>query len=409
MGRDHGDRGDRRHGEGWHLPADADRSRPPGARLVQGARRGAWLHASRSTTWAPCSRGARAADDVPPIAMGSHLDTQPTGGKFDGVLGVLAALEALRTLHEAGYETYAPIEVVNWTNEEGRVLRRRWCRPACLPACSRATGRMSRADRDGVTFGAALDAIGYRGPRALRRASAVGILRTAYRAGADPGGREQRHRHRHRRAGDALVRGDDDRPGRAHRRDADAAAQECAARRRANGRARSMRSPRRTRRAVGTVGLMEVKPDSPNVVPGEVFFSVDLRHPDAAVLDEMERRSPPRAGEGKLGLDVVMKTISDPAGGARSTRTASRRCGRRRSFPAIRRATWSRARATTRQYRARRAGRDDLRAVPDGISHNEAEYSSKEQCAPARRSACRPCSITTARLSERGGTAKGAR
>ena len=59
------------------------------------------------------------AADVPPIAMGSHLDTQPTGGKFDGVLGVLAALEALRTLVEAGYETHAPIEVVNWTNEEG--------------------------------------------------------------------------------------------------------------------------------------------------------------------------------------------------------------------------------------------------------------------------------------------------
>ena len=58
-------------------------------------------------------------NDVPPIAMGSHLDTQPTGGKFDGVLGVLGALEALRTLVQAGYETYAPIEVINWTNEEG--------------------------------------------------------------------------------------------------------------------------------------------------------------------------------------------------------------------------------------------------------------------------------------------------
>jgi beta-ureidopropionase / N-carbamoyl-L-amino-acid hydrolase len=57
--------------------------------------------------------------DVPPIAMGSHLDTQPTGGKFDGALGVLAALEALRSLQAAGYETFAPIEVINWTNEEG--------------------------------------------------------------------------------------------------------------------------------------------------------------------------------------------------------------------------------------------------------------------------------------------------
>ena len=51
--------------------------------------------------------------------MGSHLDTQPTGGKFDGTLGVLGALEAMRTLHETGYETNAPIEIVNWTNEEG--------------------------------------------------------------------------------------------------------------------------------------------------------------------------------------------------------------------------------------------------------------------------------------------------
>ncbi len=54
-----------------------------------------------------------------PIAMGSHLDTQPTGGKFDGVLGVLGALEAMKTLHKAGYETNAPIAIINWTNEEG--------------------------------------------------------------------------------------------------------------------------------------------------------------------------------------------------------------------------------------------------------------------------------------------------
>src|SRR5437879_3008149 len=55
-------------------------------------------------------------NDLPPIAIGSHLDTQPTGGKFDGVLGVLGALEVMRTLHETGYETRAPIEIVNWTN-----------------------------------------------------------------------------------------------------------------------------------------------------------------------------------------------------------------------------------------------------------------------------------------------------
>ncbi len=57
--------------------------------------------------------------DLLPIAMGSHLDTQPTGGKFDGVLGVLGALEALRTMVDMGYESNAPVMIVNWTNEEG--------------------------------------------------------------------------------------------------------------------------------------------------------------------------------------------------------------------------------------------------------------------------------------------------
>ena len=65
--------------------------------------------------------GLRRGRDMskPPVGLGSHLDTQPTGGKFDGVLGTLAALEVVRTLNDAGIETDAPICVVNWTNEEG--------------------------------------------------------------------------------------------------------------------------------------------------------------------------------------------------------------------------------------------------------------------------------------------------
>ncbi|KAF4124835.1 Acetylornithine deacetylase/Succinyl-diaminopimelate desuccinylase or related deacylase [Geosmithia morbida] len=57
--------------------------------------------------------------NVPPVIMGSHLDTQPTGGRYDGILGVTAGLEVLRTLHENGYETQGPLGLVNWTNEEG--------------------------------------------------------------------------------------------------------------------------------------------------------------------------------------------------------------------------------------------------------------------------------------------------
>src|SRR5437899_6482675 len=57
--------------------------------------------------------------DLPPVVTGSHLDTQPTGGKFDGAYGVMAGLELVRTLNDLGYETEAPIEIVAWTNEEG--------------------------------------------------------------------------------------------------------------------------------------------------------------------------------------------------------------------------------------------------------------------------------------------------
>ena len=100
---------------------------------------------------------------MPPIAIGSHLDTQPTGGKFDGVLGVLAALEALRTLVEAGYETFAPIEVVNWTNEEGSRFAPAMVASGVFARVFERDWAQARQDRAGVTFGAALDAIGYRG------------------------------------------------------------------------------------------------------------------------------------------------------------------------------------------------------------------------------------------------------
>ena len=101
--------------------------------------------------------------DLLPIALGSHLDTQPTGGKFDGVLGVLGALEALRTLVDMGYETNAPLMIVNWTNEEGSRFA-----PAML--CSGVYAGVftpefayTREDRDGIKFGDELKRIGYLG------------------------------------------------------------------------------------------------------------------------------------------------------------------------------------------------------------------------------------------------------
>ena len=100
---------------------------------------------------------------LPPIAIGSHLDTQPHGGKFDGVYGVLAGLEVVRSLNDQGIETKAPIEVVNWTNEEGARFA-----PAML--CSGVYAglfglefALTRKDANGLRFDDELDRIGYAG------------------------------------------------------------------------------------------------------------------------------------------------------------------------------------------------------------------------------------------------------
>ena len=101
--------------------------------------------------------------NLAPIAMGSHLDTQPTGGKFDGTLGVLSALEAMRRLHEVGYETNAPIEIVNWTNEEGSRYAPAMLASGVFAGVFTPEYAYSRTDRDGKTFGDELQRIGYRG------------------------------------------------------------------------------------------------------------------------------------------------------------------------------------------------------------------------------------------------------
>jgi len=102
-------------------------------------------------------------DDLPPVTMGSHLDTQYAGGRFDGILGVLSGLEVVRTLNDAGIETVRPIEVINWTNEEG-------CRFAPPMASAGAFAGVytegfvaTRSDDDGLLQGEELERIGYRG------------------------------------------------------------------------------------------------------------------------------------------------------------------------------------------------------------------------------------------------------
>jgi N-carbamoyl-L-amino-acid hydrolase len=222
-----------------------------------------------------------------PIALGSHLDTQPTGGKFDGNLGVLGALEAMRTLVAAGYETNAPFVVVNWTNEEGARFA-----PAMLGSGVFA-GVYSRpqadaiADIEGVRFGEALDGIGWRGEiRAGMPLSAYlelhieqgTILEAEDKViGVVTGVQGVRWY-------EAAITGRESHAGTTpmpRRRDAMVA---CARLALDVQKIALARAPT----AVGTVGRVEVEPNSPNVIPGVVRMTVDLRHHDGAVLADME-------------------------------------------------------------------------------------------------------------------------
>ena len=225
---------------------------------------------------------------LPAIAMGSHLDTQPTGGKFDGTLGVLGALEALRTLHETGHETNAPIEVVNWTNEEGARFAPAMLASGVFAGVFTAAYAHGRTDRDGKTFGAELARIGYRGQeRAGARTFAAmfelhieqgPILEAEGRMiGVVQGAQGMRWY-------DVTVTGQEAHTGATPmrlRKNALLGAARMIDRVDAIARAHAPD-------AVGTVGLIESRPNSRNVVPGEVFFTVDFRHPDDKVLDAME-------------------------------------------------------------------------------------------------------------------------
>ncbi len=104
---------------------------------------------------------------LPPVLIGSHLDTQVTGGRFDGILGVLAGLEVLRTLNDSGLETRRAIEVVNWSNEEGARFNPPMLASSVFAGLKQLDWAYGRKDNDGVTYGEALQEIGYVGETAM--------------------------------------------------------------------------------------------------------------------------------------------------------------------------------------------------------------------------------------------------
>jgi N-carbamoyl-L-amino-acid hydrolase len=329
------------------------------------------------------ARRAGRRDDIPPIVMGSHLDTQPTGGKFDGVLGVLSALEALRTLHAAGYETHAPIELANFTNEEGSRFAPAMIASAVFAGVSRRDYAVKQKDRAGISFGDALEQIGYRGsqpcgehplsaffelhieqgPILEREEKDIGIVTgvqgirwfeaTLIGQEAHTGTTPMTMRK------NALL-------GAAHMVEII-----------------DLIARRHAPLAVGTVGLLENRPNSRNVIPAEVFFTVDFRHPESAVLDAMEQEAQAAfdttlselnlSGEWKRILDHPPAVFDSDCVAA--VRNAAEACGYS-SRDIISGAGHDAAHIS-------RVAPTAMVFVPckDGISHNEAEFTSKEQCA----------------------------
>lgn len=113
------------------------------------------------------ARRAGSDDSLPPVVMGSHLDTQFNGGRFDGIVGVLGALEVMRTLNDASVETKRPLEIVNWTNEEGARYSPPMLGSAAFAQVHPLDFVYSRKADDGALFGDELARIGYKGDAAV--------------------------------------------------------------------------------------------------------------------------------------------------------------------------------------------------------------------------------------------------
>jgi N-carbamoyl-L-amino-acid hydrolase len=297
---------------------------------------------------------------------------------------VHAALETLRVLHESGYETFAPIEIVNWTNEEGSRFTPAMVSSGVFAGAFDHDWASSRQDRSGVTFGQALTAIGYRGPD---RCGADHPLSAFFELHIEQGPNLEIEGKdigivtgiQGIRWFEVTVAGAERHAGTTPmpvRRDALLAAARMIEHINAIAFAHAPL-------AVTTVGLIEARPNSPNVVPGEVFFTVDIRHPDIKTLDAMEHALATLAKDvaSTTAVEIGLKSILNqpPVVFDEGCIAVIRDAAREGGFSA--RDIVSGA-GHDAGYVSRVAPAAMI-FVPcrDGISHNEAEFSSREQCA----------------------------
>ncbi|MCV2865263.1 Zn-dependent hydrolase [Defluviimonas sp. WL0075] len=318
-----------------------------------------------------------------PVYMGSHLDTQPTGGKYDGVLGVLGALEAVRTMNDLGIRTKHPIVVVNWTNEEGTRFAPAMLASGVFAGKHTQDWAYERVDHDGKTFGDELKRIGWVGDEAVgaRKIHALFELHIEQgpileAEGKDIGvvthgqglrwiectvtGKESHtgstpmHMRKNAGRGLALVT---------------ELVHEIAMKNQPN--------------AVGAIGHIDVYPNSRNIIPGKVVFTVDMRThilPKLnAMVEELMERAPKLCADIGVGFEAKIVGQFDPPafneGCVKAVRNAAERLGYSHMdivSGAGHDACWINDVAPTAMI---------MCPCVDGLSHNEAEEISPEWAA----------------------------
>ena len=257
-------------------------------------------------------RRAGRNNKLPPVMTGSHIDTQPTGGKFDGNYGVLAGIEVVRTLNDQGIGTEAPIEVAFWTNEEGSRFVPVMMGSGVFAGAFTLAHAYAATDTAGLTVKGELERIGYigeeepgahpigsyfethieQGPVLEDHDVTIGVVTGVLGI----------------RWYDCTVTGMEAHAGptpMALRKDALQVAAKlmqevvaCAHRHGPHGR--------------GTVGMVQVHPNSRNVIPGRVKFSIDLRNATDALVDQMADEIKAYAAKlsQQTGLGIAIELVS---------------------------------------------------------------------------------------------------
>lgn len=234
------------------------------------------------------ARRAGTDDSLAPVITGSHADSQPTGGKFDGIYGVLGGLEVIRSLNDHGVQTQRAIEVVIWTNEEGSRFAPAMVSSGVFAGVFSLDYGLSRADVDGKTMGEELARIGYAGDLPVGGRD----IHAAFELHIEQGPILETegitigvvHAAQGQRWYEVVLTGQESHAGPTpmpRRRDALLGAAKVVQLVNAIGH-------KYAPYACATVGMLQVHPNSRNVIPGRVFFTVDIRHPEDAVLAQMD-------------------------------------------------------------------------------------------------------------------------